>query len=210
MKRLTEAQKQERYNIIESVKNGDMTLKQGSCKLNLTLGGFSQWARRNGLNSDIKNTRLSKIDKLARIPIVEKIRSGILSIKEGANILNISENTLYMYMYYNDSSNKGEERKDAYKNRRIKRNNLCKSLILNHYGNECVCCGESNYKFLTVDHINGGGRRHREQRSITDINSWLINNNYPDGYQILCFNCNCAKGIYGICPHKEVVDGGKV
>ena len=27
---------------------------------------------------------------------------------------------------------------------------------------------------------------------------------YPkDGYQLLCHNCNCAKGWYGACPHTE-------
>lgn len=25
---------------------------------------------------------------------------------------------------------------------------------------------------------------------------------YPDSYTVLCFNCNCAKGAFGFCPHK--------
>jgi hypothetical protein len=32
--------------------------------------------------------------------------------------------------------------------------------------------------------------------------SWLRRNNYPEGYQVLCFNCNIAKGLYGVCPHQ--------
>jgi hypothetical protein len=24
-----------------------------------------------------------------------------------------------------------------------------------------------------------------------------------EGFTILCFNCNCAKGIYGTCPHQR-------
>lgn len=26
--------------------------------------------------------------------------------------------------------------------------------------------------------------------------------NYPDKYTVLCFNCNCAKGAFGFCPHE--------
>jgi hypothetical protein len=27
---------------------------------------------------------------------------------------------------------------------------------------------------------------------------------YPkDRYQLLCHNCNMAKGFYGLCPHQE-------
>ncbi len=31
---------------------------------------------------------------------------------------------------------------------------------------------------------------------------WIINNGYPDYLQILCLNCNKAKGSYGKCPHE--------
>lgn len=28
--------------------------------------------------------------------------------------------------------------------------------------------------------------------------------NYPEGYQVLCYNCNCGKSINnGICPHLD-------
>ena len=31
---------------------------------------------------------------------------------------------------------------------------------------------------------------------------WLKNNNFPEGFQVLCFNCNCGKARNkGICPH---------
>jgi hypothetical protein len=36
------------------------------------------------------------------------------------------------------------------------------------------------------------------------IYSWLIQNNFPGGYQVLCHNCNMAKAFYKVCPHKEV------
>ena|SRR5687768_17731351 len=77
---------------------------------------------------------------------------------------------------------------------------------LEAYGNVCFCCGESNPKFLSIDHVDGGGNTHRKQLKTnggTGLYQWLKKNNYPDGFQVLCFNCNCAKGFYGICPHME-------
>lgn len=75
--------------------------------------------------------------------------------------------------------------------------------VIEHYGGVCKCCGESNQAFLTIDHINGGGTKHRKDGSIVgnSFYRWLRNQGYPDGYQVLCFNCNCAKGLYGRCPH---------
>lgn len=74
--------------------------------------------------------------------------------------------------------------------------------VLQHYGERCACCGETIYGFLTIDHINGGGAAHKREIK-RSIYQWLKQNKYPEGFQVLCFNCNCAKGIYGKCPHKE-------
>lgn len=32
---------------------------------------------------------------------------------------------------------------------------------------------------------------------------WQRKNNYPKGFQVLCHNCNLAKGFYGKCPHQK-------
>ena len=73
----------------------------------------------------------------------------------------------------------------------------------------CKCCGEKEIKFLSIDHINGGGNKHRKEIGIKDgkggnIYHWIIANNFPEGFQILCHNCNMAKGFYGICPHLQI------
>lgn len=79
----------------------------------------------------------------------------------------------------------------------------CKDLVFEHYGKVCACCGESNKIFLSIDHINGGGEKHRKQMK-EKITTWLVRNNFPDGFQTLCFNCNWGKHLNGgICPHKE-------
>lgn len=72
---------------------------------------------------------------------------------------------------------------------------------IKRYGNECKCCGEKIIEFLSIDHIDGGGNKHRKQIR-SNMWQWLKNNNYPKGFQVLCFNCNCSKGFHGYCPHK--------
>lgn len=84
-------------------------------------------------------------------------------------------------------------------------------IVMKHYSPElvCACCGESEYEFLTIDHVNGGGIKHRKEMgggSGVDWHKWLKRNNFPDGFQILCMNCNLAKGKLGECPHVDKSD----
>lgn len=81
--------------------------------------------------------------------------------------------------------------------------------VLQHYSNSdipfCACCGEKHIEFLTIDHIHNDGAEHRKElkKINKSIAKWLIDNNYPSGFRILCFNCNMSYGIYGYCPHEE-------
>ena len=77
-----------------------------------------------------------------------------------------------------------------------------KDLVFEHYGRECSCCRETRKEFLSVDHVNNDGAEHRKTMKTSYIYKWLVKNKFPTGFQILCFNCNIAKGIYGSCPHK--------
>lgn len=75
---------------------------------------------------------------------------------------------------------------------------------------ECACCGIKETMFLSIDHIAGGGDKHR--RSLFGkwrgaMYHWLIENNFPTGYRVLCFNCNCARGFFGYCPHEREKSG---
>lgn len=77
----------------------------------------------------------------------------------------------------------------------------------NHYGGtQCVCCGENRLEFLTLDHIAGDGaaQRGRLRRGGTSFYSILKKQNFPDGFRILCWNCNCSLGFFGYCPHGNV------
>ena len=89
------------------------------------------------------------------------------------------------------------------------RNRRLRDEIYAHYSKgdvKCACCGENDPRFLNVEHING-------RASKTDIGVRLYyrlkRENFPEGYQILCYNCNIAKGIYGQCPHQEIKNDGK-
>lgn len=77
----------------------------------------------------------------------------------------------------------------------------------NRYGGpRCVCCGEDLIGFLTLDHINGDGNKWRREdpRSIKQY-SWLRDKGYPEGFQVLCYNCNCGRDKNGgICPHEDI------
>ena len=60
----------------------------------------------------------------------------------------------------------------------------------------CVQCGVSDIDVLCIDHVFNGGNEHRRQLGIssgTVFYRWLKKNNFPDGFQILCFNCNRKK-----------------
>jgi hypothetical protein len=73
------------------------------------------------------------------------------------------------------------------------------------YGNKCVCCGETEAKFLSFDHINNDGSKQRKAGIPTlgrAFHTYLLRKQ-PKDIQILCYNCNCAKGFYGICPHEK-------
>ena len=81
--------------------------------------------------------------------------------------------------------------KRSYKKKRDK--------LFEMYGSTCKCCGESIRDFLTLEHIHG-------QRGIKRLDSMsalrqATKEYRPDLFEILCWNCNCAKGKLGYCPH---------
>jgi hypothetical protein len=87
-------------------------------------------------------------------------------------------------------------------------------LVLQHYSNgdpACYCCGATEWEFLTLDHVAENGSAHRKELQQMQngrhvgwyIFKWLIDNGFPGGYQVLCFNCNVGKHRNsGICPHE--------
>lgn len=73
------------------------------------------------------------------------------------------------------------------------------------YGSKCVCCDESDMRFLSVDHVNGQGHLIRKaKRGLREIQK-LKDRGWPlqRHLQVLCYNCNFAKAQFGnVCPHE--------
>ena len=71
----------------------------------------------------------------------------------------------------------------------------------------CLGCGVVEPLFLTLDHIKGGGNRHRLIIGIRggQIYRWIVKHNFPVGmFRVLCSNCNTGRARNGgICPHME-------
>ena len=96
--------------------------------------------------------------------------------------------------------------------------------VLGHYSKSlsnsdipcCHCCGFNGHTdFLAIDHILGrtqmtsipelvkiGYSSKDEGHNLID---WILENDFPKYFQILCHNCNTAKGYprnNGKCPHE--------
>ena len=81
----------------------------------------------------------------------------------------------------------------------------------------CRCCGENfHVDFLEIDHISGIKQMdsepefvklgYKSKMTTTALVKWLLKNNSPEGFQILCKNCNQAKGMKknnNQCPHEK-------
>lgn len=82
--------------------------------------------------------------------------------------------------------------------------------VLDYYSNgtfRCACCGEAQRDFLTLDHVAGFRnytlREPRVPRAGTQLYTWLARHNFPEGFQILCMNCNLSKAKHGHCIHRD-------
>ncbi len=68
--------------------------------------------------------------------------------------------------------------------------------VIRHYSHgemKCKHCGYSDIRALSIDHIGGGGCAHRKQIGKRAIYQWLKDSKYPDGFQVLCMNCQFIK-----------------
>lgn len=100
-----------------------------------------------------------------------------------------------------------QENKDKLKAYTLSHNKRNREKVFDHYGRRCNCCGETGIQFLTIDHVNNDGSLYRKETGLgSSFYRWLIKNDFPEGFQTLCMNCNFAKGKTnegGICPHQK-------
>lgn len=93
-----------------------------------------------------------------------------------------------------------EFKKQRYINHQNHRRRL-REEVISKYGGLCACCGETEIKFLCIDHVNGGGNKERKEVKQSSLYYRLKREPVSDQYQVLCHNCNFAKTAYGSCPH---------
>ena len=64
--------------------------------------------------------------------------------------------------------------------------------IIDYYGGHCNWpgCNIKEPAFLTTDHINNNGVLHRKEIGVGGhiLYNWLVKNDFPPGFQILCWN----------------------
>lgn len=116
----------------------------------------------------------------------------------------------YYWAHAEERREYSRERNPAHKREALRKTRAkLKAEVYSHYGDHCSCCGEGNRQFLTIDHVNGGGRGHRASLGPKGASSLAVlydikKRGFPADFQILCFNCNCGRQQNGgVCPHKE-------
>ena len=78
-------------------------------------------------------------------------------------------------------------------------------------GGKCACCGEEEFEFLNVDHVNNDGSVERHGRKTRpnlhyylEIKKCMKEGTPVTRYQLLCCNCNYSKHLgNGTCVHKR-------
>jgi len=97
--------------------------------------------------------------------------------------------------------------------------------VLKHYSKRlsksdipcCNCCGENSHiDFLSLDHIAGRKEMKSDfvlallgydsEKKGQVLDKWITDNNFPEGFQVLCHNCNIAKAYprnKNRCPHQK-------
>lgn len=89
-----------------------------------------------------------------------------------------------------------------------KRSAAVKAEMIAAYGGRCLCCGESEPRFLTIEHTNRDGAEHRKRLSKSRSSGLIIwldlkRRGWPkDGFSVLCWNCNLATKNGDPCPHE--------
>jgi hypothetical protein len=123
-------------------------------------------------------------------------------IKNKGNKLNYAKR--YRDAHLDKIRKDNERNRDRRKETNKILNSYRRKTFLDMYGNKCACCGETIVEFLTIEHKNGQkGLPEHKKKSGGRAYKIAIQEYRPDLYEILCWNCNCARGRYGYCPHQK-------
>lgn len=83
----------------------------------------------------------------------------------------------------------------------------CNSLkleVFSSLGGKCSCCGIDHPYFLSLEHVEGIGKGNRDGKNVQQLYEEAKRSGYDKTkFELLCMNCNWAKGLFGECPHKS-------
>lgn len=75
------------------------------------------------------------------------------------------------------------------KNQR-RRNYLLRLKVIKYLGGKCVGCGETDWRVLQTNHINGGGRKESYKKGCVGIWKEIVNGEREGDFDLRCANCN--------------------
>ena len=97
-------------------------------------------------------------------------------------------------------ANNAEASRSVSRRNQIRHAKEIRQAVLKLLGEHCQLCREDDLRVLHIDHVHGGGCQARKESSSLDIwKSILIQ---PDGYRVLCANCNHLTRLAEIAPPK--------
>ena len=90
-----------------------------------------------------------------------------------------------------DNRNECQECLDKYNKMAQLNYRKLKTEVFNQYGGcKCANCGETEMVCLSIDHVDGGGCKHRKETGCgSAFYYWLRDSGFPPGYRVLCMNC---------------------
>ena len=175
--------------------------------------------RRRGKEWNEKNReRLNELSRLRRLKDPEKFKKYQKEwMEKNPNKVKVSQKKYYhnnkearlvnSQKWINENPERYQKRsqdyRDSHKKQFQKRNMDRRFLVLSHYSkiisksNIPICgnCGLTKIEFLHIDHIIG--RKNTDEpkhlRGCSNLINYLIRENFPKDYQILCGNCNWLK-----------------
>lgn len=151
-------------------------------------------------------------DERARMPENKKRRNERARMPERR-----AKRREYATKYRQDPKNRVGEKASSYRDSiRLKILQNYSKALSNSDVPCCNCCGQkSHVDFLAVDHIAGKKEMDSEPELVklgysskltsARLRKFILENNFPKGFQILCTNCNFAKGMIknnNKCPMK--------
>lgn len=168
---------------------------------------------------------MSRICRVCNIEFFEKARSNICKPCAAEYAREYRKKNIEMLKEKEKQRNVKRRQDASYVERKRARGRaywaeIKHEVFMAYGGYRCNCCGEAEPLFLTLDHIHENGAEHRRSLGASIGNGrggwgrtlkWIRDNGFPDGYQVLCMNCNLGKHKNGgTCPHKNVSYNNRV